>query len=321
MTSAGANCRWQAVDKFSERIGAWPDDRDVPRLHGVPVASQNRPRCSAGIRPALTSDDLPLPELPITTSTRERCRRSSSSLVSRSRPKNSHASSGIKGLQAAERAVGRPIFGRHCGLAVAAAQSVSSRRNRFWIAGDDALMLAQKRRQAAMIGAVAEYRNDLERVSGSACSAPSPVELRDRPSSARQVDRRRPPSPTSPGSRSRAPPSTGHRAEDCHGRTTRRRRCAEESRQTARSVGVGARVAEEHASRRRHHCRISSQHSSGVLHVLSISRALACNDKRQCRSAHSMQRMRSCGHRSQVDAHTSAAPFSAARGRARSSPS
>ena len=46
------------------------------------------------INPAPISDDLPLPELPMTTSTRYRCRASRSSLVSRSRPKNSHASSG-----------------------------------------------------------------------------------------------------------------------------------------------------------------------------------------------------------------------------------
>ena len=64
-----------------------------------PVTSGRAPARSAGTSPARTSEDLPLPEAPTTARKRARLSISTSRCTSRSRPKNSFASSSPNGCR------------------------------------------------------------------------------------------------------------------------------------------------------------------------------------------------------------------------------
>ena len=111
--------------------------------------------------PARTTELLPLPEFPMTIWTRDRSRRSSSSPTSRSRPKNSQASSGSNacrlrnGLWVAQYTDGTAGAPSPCSASI-------NRANRERVVGGDALMLAEERRQVVKDCAVPQHRNHLE---------------------------------------------------------------------------------------------------------------------------------------------------------------
>src|SRR5215471_4118592 len=90
-TPGAANARAMA------RIGAFPG-RNCAIRQEVPALA-NKPRCRAGFRPQLTSEDFPLPEVP--TTARKRVRASLSIIASTwlSRPKNRCSSESWKGLK------------------------------------------------------------------------------------------------------------------------------------------------------------------------------------------------------------------------------
>ena len=101
----GQECRSaaQAAGEHGSRVAVairHEARRQLGEWHGVRVnvmighdALLIAPDCKSAISPALTSDDLPLPELPVTARNRVILRLATSSALGRSRPQNQRPSS------------------------------------------------------------------------------------------------------------------------------------------------------------------------------------------------------------------------------------